>query len=376
MISRILLIAGCATALSLTPVMTSGTGFSPAALSIDAHAKNGGNGNGGGNGGGGGNAGGKSSKASNGNGHKSGGKARSTAGIEHRSTKRGGQGSGGPRNLGEFVGGVFGAARNALGVGRKTAKSESRSTGKVRGNGPAAGNRVLAHKPIPVPQPRPDHESNFHAKLAGLNSLNRNYHAYLNANDPKMAAIQDYVLASAEYEIATEDLAALQIELAAAAEAFAALVGGIEPYDGFSYDDLTVEELHDRLDALQTIDTTGLTVDEIAILEAERQDLQTALASEELEAFQAAEAEAIELETDLTELEGAVTDEALEEALLAGANPNRVEQYGAENYVDQEMLDWAKDLLGVGDAHGKIDEVRTVLESEEPPRDEELVASE
>ncbi|MCT7378444.1 hypothetical protein [Chelativorans salis] len=354
--------------------MTSGNGFLPAGFSINAHADKGGNG--GGNGGGGGSAGGKSSKASNGHGHKFGGQSRSTASIKRNSTKRGGHGSGRARNLGDFFGGVAGAARSALGLGHRTAKSESRSPGKLRGNGPATSNRPLAQKPIPVPQPRPADQPNFHAKLAGLNSLNRNYHAYLNANDPKMAAIQDYVLASVEYEIAAEDLEALQIELAAAAAAFAARLSGIEPYDGFSYEDLAVEELQARLDVLQTLDTTGLSNEEIAILEAERQDLEAALASSELAALQSAEAEVIELETDLTELQGAVTNEALEDALLAGANPNRVEQYGAEDYVDQEMLDWAKDLLGVGDAHGKIDEVRAVLESGETLTDEEIAASE
>ena len=41
-------------------------------------------------------------------------------------------------------------------------------------------------------------EKNFHAKLAGLNSLNRNYHAYLNSQSPRMASIRTFVLDSAD----------------------------------------------------------------------------------------------------------------------------------------------------------------------------------
>ncbi len=51
-------------------------------------------------------------------------------------------------------------------------------------------------------------------------------------------------------------------------------------------------------------------------------------------------------------------DEALREALLDAANEDRVEQYG-----DDEIMDWAKDVLGVGDDFGKIDEVRESLEA-------------
>ena len=38
------------------------------------------------------------------------------------------------------------------------------------------------------------------ANTAGLSSLNRNYHAYLNSNDPRMAAISAYAIAYAEFE--------------------------------------------------------------------------------------------------------------------------------------------------------------------------------
>lgn len=40
------------------------------------------------------------------------------------------------------------------------------------------------------------------AKTPGLRSLNRNYHAYLNSNDPRMTAVAAYALAYAEFEAA------------------------------------------------------------------------------------------------------------------------------------------------------------------------------
>lgn len=40
------------------------------------------------------------------------------------------------------------------------------------------------------------------AKMPGLRSLNRNYHAYLNSKDPRMTAVAAYALAYAEFEAA------------------------------------------------------------------------------------------------------------------------------------------------------------------------------
>jgi hypothetical protein len=39
------------------------------------------------------------------------------------------------------------------------------------------------------------------AELGSLNSLKRNYHAYMNSQDPKMAAIRAYVMDYAEFEL-------------------------------------------------------------------------------------------------------------------------------------------------------------------------------
>ena len=49
---------------------------------------------------------------------------------------------------------------------------------------------------LPEMAPLPEvKEQNLNARLAGLHSLNRNYRAYLNSQDPRMAAIRDYVTA-------------------------------------------------------------------------------------------------------------------------------------------------------------------------------------
>jgi hypothetical protein len=108
-----------------------------------------------------------------------------------------------------------------------------------------------------IPETKPE-EKNLHARLAGLNSLKRNYHAYLNSQSPRFAGIFDYVRDSAE--------------------------GVLDP-----------------------------------------------------------------------------DDEALRQALLDAANENRVAQYG-DDYINDDVMDWAKDVLGVGGAVGKIDEVRESLE--------------
>ncbi|THV38020.1 hypothetical protein FAA86_04240 [Rhizobium rosettiformans W3] len=116
-----------------------------------------------------------------------------------------------------------------------------------------------------VPKVKPDIRP-LKADLAGLNSLNRNYHAYLNSADPRMSAIRDYAVTYATYELASG------------------------------------------------IDT---------------------------------------LPTDVT-----LGDEALRAALEAAAKPGAV--------IDDDTLAWAKDVLGVGPAVGKIDEIREDLAAAEP----------
>ncbi len=208
---------------------------------------------------------------------------------------------------------------------------------------------------VPAPEPKPAiKEKNLHAKLAGLNSLNRNYHAYLNSQSPRMASIRSFVMASANLDIANEALAAAQAEFdTALAEA------GLTPFDdpldaAGIYDDPSLTDLEDRLAELEAIDPAGLTPEEQQALQAERTTLELLLDSKEANSLAEAEdtAEAAAVGTD---------DETLRQALIDGANQNRIAQYG-EDYVNDDVMSWAKDVLGVGEDFGKIDEVRETLQ--------------
>lgn len=163
-----------------------GTGIgAPAAYAKD---KGGGNGNGGGNGGGksGGNAGGKSSG-------KSGGNGQGSQTRDALSTDRSQKGS----FFKDVVGTLTGKKTSAGSDIRRSERSAKRTVAKSTLKQPVAPVTTLASVPLEKPKIRP-----LEAKLAGLNSLNRNYRAYLNSSDPRMAAIRDYAVAYATYELA------------------------------------------------------------------------------------------------------------------------------------------------------------------------------
>jgi hypothetical protein len=229
---NLLIGAASALAISALPFNLESAALGSFQLS-SAHAKGGnGGGNGGGHGGGNGHGGsgahGKSADAGGKSGHGKSGSVRA--------------GSRQDRLLGAISGK---AAKRQSHVDVKTARAAAKS---LRAQQVAAlPDRVL------VPE-----DKNLHARLAGLNSLNRNYHAYLNSQSPRFSAIFDYVRDSAD--------------------------GVLDP-----------------------------------------------------------------------------DDEALRQALLDAANENRVAQYG-DDYINDDVMDWAKDVLGVGEAVGKIDQVRDALE--------------
>ena len=230
----------------------------------------------------------------------------------------------------------------------KTAKSWNRSV-------------ELAALPADVPLPgiKP---KNFNAKLAGLNSLKRNYHAYLNSNSPRMAAISAFVMASAEFDLAQEKVTVARADLADAEADFADAVhaAGLTPYDGALgvYDNPTVESLTDRLNDLKE---ATVAAEDLADWEAEVAAVEGLLDSAQADAVADADTSLDEAERVAEAAAIGTDDEALKAALLDAANRNRVAEYG-DDYVDQDMMDWAKDLLGVGDAYGKIDQVRETLE--------------
>lgn len=210
-------------------------------------------------------------------------------------------------------------------------------------------------------------EKNLNAKLAGLNSLKRNFNAYINSNDPPIIEMRAFIEASIAYEDAVKEAADAQKLLDDAKLAFATLAGQIVSNDGaFDYTAGTVGTMATRLEALNLVDVTLLTAEQVVALDAEKLALQSALESEEAKTLAAAETTAAEAETAVAEMAGTADDAALTEALLAAANKNRVAEYG-DAYVDAALLDWAKNLLGVGDAYGKIDEIRSATALAEEP---------
>ena len=380
MTSRIVLALFGASALVMAPMALDRAVDLPEGFSAAAHAqgasegrgggRGGGEGRGGGNGRGGGEGrgGGMGGGHGIGGGHGVGGPGRqgpaSLNAPGHAS--KGVSGRSGPQSLGDFFGGMVDKAR---GLGRRDG-AEERGKGRSvaarddRPSPPSLAERqskALAGKAVPVPEPR-QRERNFHAKLAGLNSLNRNYNAYLNAKDPKFAAIQSFVLNSAEYEIAVDQLAALQESQAVASADLAALTAPIATYDQFSYVDVSIDDIDARLADLEAIDPASLTGEEAALVEAEIAALETAIASESYAALTSAAEDQARLESEIAEREALIGEDALTEALVAGANQNRLAEYG-DDYVDAEMLGWAEDLLGVGEDYGRIDEVREAIES-------------
>ena len=369
-LSKTLTLLVGASALALAPAFTPdlpGNVFSSgAAYAKSDNGKGGGNSNsGGGNGNaGGGNKGNSGSKGNGGNSNRGGQSASKAGGNSGFGIFNSGKGNGQTKSTKSANKGINGFLNSVFGT--DTQSNKRRNTAQAKSNAgshrlPKAERATLASVDV-TPQASPlGKPKNFNAKLGRLNSLKRNYHAYMNSSSPHLAAIQDYIRDTLASENLAEDLKALDEKLIAAREEFSGLLTAIEPHDDFSYEDLTTEDLEARLAALDTIDTTDFTEAELSALDAERQALADALATETFGTYKDAETAYNEGEESLDEFAGDVSDEALTEALLSMANENRVREYG-DDYVDDEMLDWAKQVLGVGDYYGKIDEIREAAE--------------
>lgn len=77
------------------------------------------------------------------------------------------------------------------------------------------------------------------AGAPGLRSLNRNYHAYINSNDPRMAAVSAYAIAYAEFE-AENGVDAIPSDPALSDEALRDALAGFSK-DGVVTDDMLDE---------------------------------------------------------------------------------------------------------------------------------------
>jgi len=285
-----------------------------------AHAK-GGNGGGHGNGHGGGNGGARSSHGG-------------SSGHGKSADARGHGKSGSIRS-----GSRHDRLQAAIDKDTKAEKTRSRVDGVRTARAAAKSLRKQQVAALPtivsIPPAKPE-EKNLHARLAGLNSLKRNYRAYLVSQSPKMASIRAFVMASANLDIATANLDDAKKDFQAVLDE-----ADLQGFDPEFYDDANLRDLQDRLETLPE----GI---------AEFDALRSVLDSREAMALSQAEdaAQTAAVGTD---------DKALKQALLDGANKNRVAQYG-DDYVNDDVMDWAKDILGVGDADGTIDRVRETLD--------------
>ena len=324
--------------------------------SLEPSAASAKNGNGGGNGNGGKGHGGEHGNSGNAGerGKSVGGGGKGQAGARGKSAhgQRGKRGGAGVEAPGKLKAIASQDSRSGKGKSKAGKWSETKVAKSSRKSARALEVAELPEEVL-VPAIKPD-KHKLNARLAGLNSLKRNYRAYLNSQSPRMASIRAFVMASANLDIANEALAAAQAEFdTALAEA------GLTPFDdpldtAGIYDDPSLTDLEDRLAELEAIDPAGLTPEEQDALEAERATLESLLDSEEANSLAEAEdtAEAAAIGTD---------DETLRQALIDGANQNRIAQYG-EDYVNEDVMSWAKDVLGVGEDFGKIDEVRETLQ--------------
>ena len=128
----------------------------------------------------------------------------------------------------------------------------------------------------------------------------------------------------------------------------------VVPYDASPAVAPTLEALTARRTSLDTV--VGVDAAQTAAIEAEKAALDEAIAAANTLATAqqtAADAEAA------AALEAVGTDDvALAAALEAAANKNRLEQYGAD-YINDEVMGWAKDVLDE-----KIDAVKETIAAE------------
>ena len=308
-IRNMIMLSATALALIAAPVLMNQTALSD----MQAIAKDKGNGGGGGNSGGGGVGNGGGSENSN----------------------AGGNGGGGGASNGQ--------SNKSEAEGKKVADTEAvTTTGK--------STKVAKTK-------------NLNAQLAGLNSLKRNISGLMNSSDPRMVQVRAFVEASAALETAAAALGGAEATLAGLQATLDTYLAGyvttaaLVAYDGTdAYANPTLQSLNDRLAALALVNDP-VNADAIA---DEQLALMAVLAeinlSPELAAVTEQEGIVQGIEGEIAVLEPQTTEDALQAALLAAANKNRVAEAGGDAYLTPEIMAWAKGVLGVGDENGLIDD--------------------
>ncbi len=237
-----------------------------------------------------------------------------------------------------------------LGLKKRTAKSTKQKV--VRASKPVqskpkkpVAQKVAKAKPEVAPR-----EKNLQAQLKGLNSLNRNANGFFNGKDPKLATLRDFVAASVLASGLAGDLALAEEGLAAKEQALGALLSEL----GVTNTELDGQrtELEGRREELLA--------NEPAIDDPSRTEWEAEVASVDagLGAISDVEGglEAVADARDAVDQSADETDEtALREAIAAAMNATGSKTITPEE-VSPEVVDFVSDKLGVGDAHGFIDE--------------------
>lgn len=183
-------------AVAATPLYFDATSPSLAVSELSAkEGKAGGNsgGNGGGNGDG-GNSGGKSSASGGQSNGKSSGKS-TTKSSERSSPRTIGNGRSAASKQARAKSDPLTEALADLSTPSKQAKQTKQKAAKPQKTSTA----ILSANAVPKEKPQRPLQSS----LKGLNSLNRSHKALMNTSDPRMAAIRDFAIAYATYELAS-----------------------------------------------------------------------------------------------------------------------------------------------------------------------------
>lgn len=243
------------------------------------------------------------------------------------------------------------------------AKRKSHSTLGITSNGDITFKSKLHNIKPPKPSALAGtriKERSLKAQLAGLNSLSRNINGLMNSSDPRMNGIRAFVTASAELALSDQRVEQVQTARDQAKSEYMSIAQsfGLIAYDGDPtvYSDLSMDALAARLDTLDSAlnadpQNTAIAA-EIAQLGGA---IETLSQSDAYVALSTADTELAAVQAKAGDLQAATSDGALKRALLDAASANRVAETGAESYLTPEILDWAKQVLGVGDYQGLID---------------------
>ena len=246
-------------------------------------------------------------------------------------------------------------AKNNGNKGNKGNRGKSAGKGKAKANNSSStrGNRQYASL---GPKPK-----NLHARLKGLNSLNRNINGLMNSSDPKMDLFREFVMAGADYEISLTDFAALvsDIETGGTLDALLATLG--------LGTGASSQEIYGKIAELTALSTATEPVagdypDTNAFNKA--QSAWSTSKTDAADTLAVLDAGLVAAAADVTAAGDASSENALIEAMVAGLNATGAGPVTAED-MDPDMVDWVSAQMGVGDADGFIDAYLTKLGEDE-----------